>query len=81
MNENLEYIVETIKELSQELPSKPKTKISELISHIQKLPEELDSNEILRIQDEIEFISNMANVDSLTRIELSNIISDLEGLL
>lgn len=81
MNENLEYIAETLEDLSHDLPSKPKTKITELITSFQKMSEELETNDILKIQDEIEFISNMANVDSLTRIELSNIISDLEGLL
>ena len=34
-----------------------------------------------KLQDELEYISNMANVDSLARAEISTALSELESLL
>ena len=78
MNEKLSEIIETLEGLLEEnISSKPKQNLNEIILELKK---PMDLEKLLKIQDELEYFSNTANIDSFVRNEIMNIIAEIETL-
>ena len=78
MNEEIGEIAELLSDLLEDVPMKVRTEIEIAIG---MLKGELDQEGVIKVQDQLELVSNMTNVDSYTRNEILNIISDLENML
>ena len=81
MSQIIEEVIEVLESLVEDLPSKPRTKLEKIIGDLKKLDETPAKDELLSIEEELEEFTDMANVDSFTRIEVSNVISLLEQAL
>ncbi|MCA9486270.1 MAG: UPF0147 family protein [Candidatus Woesearchaeota archaeon] len=82
MNEVIEEVIEMLEVLlEEELAPKVRTIIEEVLSSLKALDEEPDSQEIIKIQDELETLTNSGQIDSFARNELFNVTSLLESLL
>jgi len=72
-------IVEILEELLEDMPSKPR---EELVIAINLLKSDnLNVDILLKVQDQLEFISNISNVDTYSRNEISNVLTELEELM
>ena len=71
-------VVEILEELIEDLPSKPKHILIEIISEIKK---PMDTERLMKIQDDLEFFASNSSIDSFTRTEVMNVISFLETLM
>lgn len=78
MNEEICEIAELLTDLLGDVPSKVRVEIEVAIKMLER---ELDQEGVISLQEQLEVISNMSNIDSYTRSEILNIISDLEGFL
>lgn len=76
--EDLEEFIEQLEMLLDDMVSKPKEKTLEVIKNLKNSS---DVESLIKIQDELESISNMSNIDSFTRNEMMNVIADLETLI
>ena len=81
MDEQIQEIVDTLDMLVEDLPFKPKQKLSEIISELESLNDDFDTNELMKIQDDLEGVSNMGNLDSYSRNEIINVLSVIETLI
>ncbi len=73
-------IIEILETLSfDEMPLKARQYIESVISELKV--KNIDSEQLIKVQDKIEQVINMGNIDSFTRNELMNIISIIETLL
>jgi len=78
MNEKLSEILVILEDLLEEdLPSKSKQNLSLIVSELKK-PVNIEI--LLKIQDDLEYFSNTANIDSFVRNEIMNIIAEIETL-
>lgn len=80
MDATLSEIVDTLEMLLEDLPSKPKVKLQEIIEEFSSL-EEVEPSRIMKIQDDLELLSTSSNLDSFSRNEIINVLSLIETLL
>ncbi|MCA9496756.1 MAG: hypothetical protein KC589_07440 [Nanoarchaeota archaeon] len=80
MEDAILEIVDTLEMLLDDLPLKPKTLLSEIIAEI-KAMEDFDTSEFMKIQDDLEVVSNMPCLDSFSRNEIINVLSLIETLI
>ena len=74
MSYDLTEIIDILESLLEEdLSSKSK---SSLLLILNELKEPIDLEKLLKIQDDLEYFSNTANVDSFVRNEIMNIIAE-----
>jgi uncharacterized protein (UPF0147 family) len=77
-HEELEIFAEEVESLLEDMPLKPRERLEALVKEMRNNP---DVDRLIKIQDELEDISNMQNVDSYTRNEIMNVITSLEPLI
>jgi uncharacterized protein (UPF0147 family) len=78
MNQEISEIVELLNSLLEDAPYKAKAEIQIAIN---MFTDELTQEDLIKIQDQLELISNISNIDSYTRNEIYNILSIIEGLI
>ena len=80
MDVDILEIVEILESLSfDEMPLKARQQIEQVISQLKI--KHVETETLLKVQDEIEHVISMGNIDSFTRNELMNIVSIIETLL
>ena len=79
MNEEIMEIAELLSDLLEDVPSKVRTEIEVAIKMLGV--QEIDQEGLIKVQEQLELVSNMNNIDSYSRSEILNIISDLENML
>ncbi len=81
MNESIIEIIETLEMLSEDLPLKAKIQLDTVVDELKKVDMlDLDVNGLMKIQDDLEMISNTSNIDSFTRNEIINAVAVIEGI-
>lgn len=78
MNTEIEYFVETLESLVEDLNSKPKEELKKIISMMKK--DFLSDEELIKIQEDLEQFTSIFKIDSFTRTEIMNIITEIEIL-
>ena len=78
MNTEIEYFVETLESLVEDLNSKPKEELKKIISTMKK--DFLSDEELIKIQEDLEQFTSIFKIDSFTRTEIMNIITEIEIL-
>ncbi len=78
MESELLEVVEILEGLIEDLPSKPKHTLIEIISEIKK---PMDTERLMKVQDDLDFFVSNSSIDSFTRTEVMNILSFLETLM
>lgn len=78
MEEEIENFIEVLEDLKEDLPLKLKESLESIILEFKK---PLNVESLLSIQDRLEFFSNNKNLDSFSRNEIINIITDIETLI
>ncbi len=74
-------IIETLEPLLEDLPLKIRISFDNILHDLKQVDENnLDVNRLMKIQDEMEVISNMSNLDSFTRNEIMNSIAVIESI-
>lgn len=71
-------IVEILESLLEDLPFKPKEELHKVILTLKK--NSLDSETLMKIQDDLEMISSMSSIDSFSRNEIINIVTEIESI-
>lgn len=80
MEEKLVEVVESLEILlDEDLSSKPRLKLQEIIEKIKDL-EEVEPSRIMEIQDDLEMLSAM-DLDSFSRNEIVNVLTLIETLI
>ncbi len=77
MDEQLQQIAEILEDLLEDLPQKAKDQLSQVVDSLKKSP---NGEELMKIQDDLESISNIQNLDSFSRNEIMNIVTEIEGI-
>lgn len=72
--ESIEMLIE-----EEDLPSKVKASLDETLTNLNS--EDISVEIILKVQDELEVISNMNNLSDFCRNELINIIASIETMI
>jgi len=80
MNLEIEEIVEILEGLVDDLSSKPKLALSNVIAELKEIPDEFEISDLMKIQEDLESVSLMANLDSFSRNEIINVLSMFETL-
>lgn len=79
MNSQIEEIVEVLEMILEDsLPYKVDTKLTEIVRDLKK--EELPSDTLMRIQDDLEMISATSNLDDFSRNEIINVVTLIETI-
>jgi phosphopantothenate synthetase len=78
-DEVIQEYIEILESLLEDMPYKPKEELKRIINEMKK--SKIDSEFLLKIQDDLEAFSATSNIDSFTRNEIMNIISDMELLI
>ncbi|MFW6026281.1 MAG: hypothetical protein ACOC16_00495 [Nanoarchaeota archaeon] len=78
MQQEVKEIIEILTNLIEDAPFKAKLQI-EII--IKMFDNELTQDNLIKIQDNLEYLSNIPSIDSYTRNEVYNILSIIEGFL
>ncbi len=74
-------ITESLEMLTDDLPAKVKTQLLSVIEELKSLNcENPDANILMKIQDELETISNVSNLDYYTRNEIINAVTSIESI-
>ncbi|MFP4402285.1 MAG: hypothetical protein ACLFPL_03545 [Candidatus Nanoarchaeia archaeon] len=76
MNDEIEYFVETLESLVDDLSSKPREELKKIILFLKK--NDLKSDELIKVQEDLEQFTAMYKMDSFTRTEVMNIITEIE---
>lgn len=76
--EQINEIIEILDSLIEDLPSKPKEKLSQIVLTFKQSP--ITSEHLMKIQDDLEMLSSMSTVDSFARNEIINIITQIESI-
>lgn len=79
MDSDISEIVEILEYLTEEeVPLKAKTQLESIIS---ELKAEVNVEKLMKVSDDLEYVSNFSNIDSFVRNEIMNILSKLETLM
>lgn len=78
MDDEISYYVETLESLVDDLSSKPKEELKKIILRMKK--ENLESEDLIKIQEDLEQFTSVYKIDSFTRTEVMNIITEIEML-
>lgn len=78
MNEEVIDYIDILESLVDDLNSKPREELKKIILRLKK--DSLQSEDIIKIQEDLEQFTSVFKVDSFTRTEVMNIITDLEML-
>ncbi|MFT4243860.1 MAG: hypothetical protein ACMXYB_00195 [Candidatus Woesearchaeota archaeon] len=78
MDTEIEYFVETLESLVEDLSFKPKEELKKIISIMKK--DYLTDEELIKIQEDLEQFTSIFKIDSFTRTEIMNIIAEIEVL-
>jgi uncharacterized protein (UPF0147 family) len=78
MNDEIEYFTETLESLVDDLSSKPKEELKKIITLLKK--ENLRDEDLIKIQEDLEQFTAVYKMDSFTRTEVMNIITEIEML-
>ena len=77
MDEDIAQMADLLESLLDDLPFKAK---EQLQSVVDQLREDVDSEKLMKIQDELELITSAANIDSFARTEIMNIVKEIESI-
>ena len=77
MEDTINEFIEILQSILPDLPSKVRPYLEEVLSELEK---PMDSERLMKVQDELEAISNMPNIDDYSRTEIFNIVTLIEGL-
>ena len=80
MEEKILEIIETLDSLLEELPIKAKSHMEGVLKDLNTIKGQLNVNLLMKIQDDLEFITNIQNVDNYSRNEIMNAIAEIESL-
>lgn len=80
MDLEIENIVESLENIVFDLSLRPREKLSNVIVELKKLPDEFETSDLMKIQEDLELISLMQNIDSYSRNEIINVLSIFETL-
>lgn len=81
MESQISEIIENLDTLTEDLPLKAKNQLQSVIDELNKIDSsEPDGNMLMKIQDDLEVISNMSNIDYFTRNEIINAITSIEAI-
>lgn len=78
MNDEIEYFVDILESLVEDLSSKPKEQLRKIISTMKK--DSLLDEDLIKIQEDLEQFTAVFKIDSFTRTEIMNIITEIEVL-
>ncbi len=75
----IEFFIEVLEQLTPDMPNKPKTDLLVAIDMLKNFKDSLEY--LLKVQDQLEYVSNLPNLDSYSRNEIMNVLSELEFLI
>lgn len=78
MDEEISVFIDTLESLLEDMSSKPRDFTEEIIESLRSCS---DTETLLRIQDDLETLSNMSNIDNFTRNEIMNVIAEIENVV
>ena len=78
MDGELEYYKEQLESLIDDLNAKSKEELQKIISKLEN--KDLESGDVIKIQEDLEQFTATCKMDSFTRTGIMNIITDLEGI-
>lgn len=79
MNAQIEEIVEVLEMILEDsLPFKVDTKLKEIVLDLKN--ENLSSETLMKIQDDLEMISATSNLDDFSRNEIINVVTLIETI-
>lgn len=78
MDEKISDIVEILESLLEGMAFKPKEELQKVI--IKLKVDNLDSEDLIKVQDDLEIISSMSSLDSFSRNEIINLITEIETI-
>ena len=79
MESQITYFVEVLESLLNDLNSKSKEELEKIIKKLQI--QELNQSDLIKIQEDLEQFTAMYKMDSYTRTEIMNIITELEQIM
>lgn len=79
MESQISYFVEVLESLLNDLNSKSKEELEKIIKRLQV--QELNQSDLIKIQEDLEQFTAMYKMDSYTRTEIMNIITELEQVM
>ncbi|NKQ39589.1 MAG: hypothetical protein HF967_09040 [Methanosarcinales archaeon] len=79
MESQITYFVEVLESLLNDLNSKSKEELEKIIKKLQI--QELNQSDLIKIQEDLEQFTVMYKMDSYTRTEIMNIITELEQIM
>lgn len=77
MEDNIREFTEILSSILPDLPSKVRPYLEVVLSELEK---PMNSERLMKIQDDLEAISNMSNIDDYSRTEIFNIVTLIEGM-
>ena len=77
MDEDIAQMADLLESLLDDLPFKAK---EQLQSVVDQLREDVDSEKLMKIQDELELITSAANIDSFARTEIMKSVKEIESI-
>ena len=80
MDEQISEIVGMLEMIGDDMNQKARVELDKAIAELKAPEVELDTPALMKIQDQLEQISNMPNLDSFARNEIINTISIIETI-
>jgi len=79
MESEINYFVEVLESLLDDLNSKSKEELEKIILKLKA--QELNQSDLIKIQEDLEQFTAVYKMDSYTRTEIMNIITELEQVM
>ena len=77
MQDEINEMIFILEGLVEDMPLKARTQLQEVIDELKK---PVDQEKLMKIQDELEAITNLSNIDYFSRNEIMNIVTSIESL-
>lgn len=74
----LQEVIDTLDMLLEDIPLKAKDSLTQIIKTLKSSPK---VDDLMKIQDELESVSNFPNVDYYSRNEIMNVIALIESII
>lgn len=78
--QEINEILISLGDIIEFLPVKQKNLLLNIIENLKILKDEINTTELLKIEEELESLSNVSCVDSFSRNEILNVISLIETM-
>lgn len=77
MQDEINEMIFILEGLVEDMPLKVKIQLQEVIDELKK---PVDQEKLMKIQDELEVITNLPNIDYFSRNEIMNIVTSIESI-